>query len=757
MRQSSGQPQTLEDAAKDACDRMGLTWRAGIPSDGSWHALDIHGDARGKDDGRIKLFADCQGGLIANWKLDACEAFFIYSPGEISPEESARRALIRRQAEDEEIRVRKKAQYVAGKLWERSTVEGAAAHTYTIKKAIKPIGARLLRDAKRGDAVEPALIIPVLSLETGELLTVQRIFADSQKRFLKGCSPSGGQFVLNPRPSGLVLVGEGYATMATAAEATGYQAVCAFSRSGLRAVAAYWQRQGREVIILAELDTDGLETAMKAAQGLGTFLAVPDFTDLDKTADDTDFNDLAARSSLGRVRRQIKAAMEGSGPPLGGGGGREERVSKQSEKPTGMPTHETSIHMPQKHLNGKAEHDRRPNGKASLDAEKICHLYQAVDESDLTDEHGPQLIKKILPRDDLTILAGQWGAGKTFMAINLAVCLSSGKPFFGHLVRERVGVLYVAGEGQGTIGARRRAAKLHLSIDAPLPIKIIKNLPRIKNREQAMITARNLRAIAEEMGLRFGIQMGAVILDTVSTIFQIENENDNAEMTKFGLMMRDMGREMDMAPIALHHLGKDTDRGLRGASSFEGVANHMLTVLAPKNNATGEVEKRSINILKTRIGEAGPMSGFEFKSILIGRDEDGEDEYSCAIISTDIPEKSDNKKSPGKEPKYALKAKEAIYEAILNSGRPINIRGDGPLLKCVTIEQVRKEFMSRYLSDENGGRTRGAYKAWTSALDFINECREFGKYEHGKVAYLWIVKSEIAKSHLSPSIESGDR
>src|SRR5713101_3844306 len=62
-------------------------------------------------------------------------------------------------------------------------------------------------------------------------------------------------------------------------------------------------------------------------------------------------------------------------------------------------------------------------------------------------EPEPRLIDDLLSTSGLTLVGGQSGAGKTFLVIMMMVCLAEKKPFFGREVRERVGTLYVAGEG----------------------------------------------------------------------------------------------------------------------------------------------------------------------------------------------------------------------------------------------------------------------------------------------------------------------
>ena len=76
--------------------------------------------------------------------------------------------------------------------------------------------------------------------------------------------------------------------------------------------------------------------------------------------------------------------------------------------------------------------------------------------------------------------AAKAAQGKTFIAILIAVCAASGKPMFGHEVRERVGSVIVAAEGRGMSGARIAAAMNELGIEGDIPIAWVKTGCRIQ-------------------------------------------------------------------------------------------------------------------------------------------------------------------------------------------------------------------------------------------------------------------------------------
>jgi RecA-family ATPase len=67
-----------------------------------------------------------------------------------------------------------------------------------------------------------------------------------------------------------------------------------------------------------------------------------------------------------------------------------------------------------------------------------------------------------------------------------------------------------------------------------------------------------------------------IILDSVSTLFGLTNENDNSEWgNKVNPFLRDL-RALNVACLLLHHSGKSSKTGLRGASAMGAMAQNIF-------------------------------------------------------------------------------------------------------------------------------------------------------------------------------------
>ena len=189
-------------------------------------------------------------------------------------------------------------------------------HPYLARKGIRPHGVCAYREM---------LIVPVRNINN-MLMSLQLIRGDGSKIFLRGGMTDGGMHVLgNIDQRTIVLIGEGFSTMATCREATGLPAVISFNCGNLPRVAASIRKRYplAPIIICAdddwrtrrpngELYNPGIEAARKAAACGRALIAYPDWAGQrpDKA---TDFNDLALGEGLSAVTSAILRAGKDTG------------------------------------------------------------------------------------------------------------------------------------------------------------------------------------------------------------------------------------------------------------------------------------------------------------------------------------------------------------------------------------------------------------------------------------------------------------
>lgn len=297
---------------------------------------------------------------------------------------------------------------------------------------------------------------------------------------------------------------------------------------------------------------------------------------------------------------------------------------------------------------------------------------------------APQmLVKNVLPFTGVAIIYGQSGAGKTFIAVNLALSLTTETPFFGCKTRERVGVLILAAEGGATdLEMRVRAARLEAGYDDPLPIVAMTKVPNVRNPGEKQYLIDVAKHVDAYMQHNFGIRLGAIILDTVSAGVPMEDENSNAEIKIVVGLLRDVSETTGALMVPVHHMGKDETKGMRGGSAWEANSDVALASLTNKNGRTGERSDYQFWVTKNRFGRSGyKLASYEMKSRVLGLDED--DEVFGTLVA--VPKVA----APAEE-KQENKARNAAVYQILEKLN--NANGSGGISKDDFTPTFVREF-----------------------------------------------------------------
>lgn len=241
----------------------------------------------------------------------------------VDPAERERQKAERAAREAAELAAQAEKQREAATLAESiwSTAEPAPAdHPYLIRKHIPAGELRVYRGSLRigTAACDGALIIPARDAD-GKLWTLEFILEDGQKRYLPNGRKSGCLSMVGGAVSSTLLIGEGYATCATLAAATGHPAAVAFDAGNLMAVATALRGRFPDARIIVCADDDhttkgnpGVTKARAAADAVAGMVAVPEFG-ADRPASGTDFNDMAAHRGADAVVAAVRAAL-----PVGG-------------------------------------------------------------------------------------------------------------------------------------------------------------------------------------------------------------------------------------------------------------------------------------------------------------------------------------------------------------------------------------------------------------------------------------------------------
>jgi len=196
----------------------------------------------------------------------------------------------------------------------------AKTHAYLDRKEVKPCGDVRISPLEH---TKGWLVVPLRD-EHGVTHSCQFIADDGTKRFFYCGRLQGCYFEIPGKPTGPILICEGYATGCTLFEATGWTVVCAMNCGNLLAVARSLRSisPGRNIVICSDNDqftpeNPGLQKAQLAAKSISSSVVTPVFPVEHLEAKPTDFNDLAGLCGVSEVKIQVGRAFAYFGRPLG--------------------------------------------------------------------------------------------------------------------------------------------------------------------------------------------------------------------------------------------------------------------------------------------------------------------------------------------------------------------------------------------------------------------------------------------------------
>ena len=249
------------------------------------------------------------------------------------------------------------------------------------------------------------------------------------------------------------------------------------------------------------------------------------------------------------------------------------------------------------------------------------------------------LVDGLITDTGFTMMYGAPGTGKSFIAIDIALSVAHGQAWQGQGVKQGP-VLYIAGEGIGGFGKRWKAwERHHGKVDEP----DLYLLPTAVNFREPEDIAR-LVATIEDIDQPFSL----VIVDTVARAIAGAEENSSTDMGLFVAACDEIKALTGGALLAVHHAGKDANRGARGSTALLGAVDTSLMV--------GKSE--DIVVLRTeKMKDAEPLDDINLRMVTVSATIS---ETSVVLERTD--EKPNKKKAwrPTGSIKMALKVFENL-------------------------------------------------------------------------------------------------
>lgn len=229
----------------------------------------------------------------------------------------------------------------------------------------------------------------------------------------------------------------------------------------------------------------------------------------------------------------------------------------------------------------------------------------------------PYLVKGLFDRDQLVVLWGAPGSGKTFAALSLSAHIGAGVSWCGRKVK-RGRVIYVCAESSRKhLENRLYALTLRVPEIAEAEVLWCPINADLLHGEQDI---QDVLYAAQQLG-----DVALIVIDTLAVTFGGGNENAPEDMNQYVSNLKRIKRETSSAVVVVHHSGKDEAKGMRGHSALLGALDGELQVERPDSGGT-----RVLKAGKLREGDSfSDICTFELEVKVLGTDADGDPVTTC--------------------------------------------------------------------------------------------------------------------------------
>jgi hypothetical protein len=300
--------------------------------------------------------------------------------------------------------------------------------------------------------------------------------------------------------------------------------------------------------------------------------------------------------------------------------------------------------------------------RAELEREKYTgsrrFRFMPIDE--LYARTGPTewVVRSYLSKESLAMLFGQSGTLKSFVAIDMGLCVATGTNWHSNPVGQGT-VFYICGEGLNGVARRLKAWELHHGINLVGAPFFVSNRPaeflNSSSGRDVVMSSRELRAQHGDPVL--------VIIDTLNRNFGPGDESNNQHMTAFiDVVDTYLRRSFLCTVLIVHHTGHTAQDRARGASSLHAALDWEYQAVKD-----GDI-LRLTNIKSKDFKTLQPLC-FKKAILTLGmEEEDGKPMTSLVLTSTADTVKKDRPLTGPNKVAY-----DALVECIKNNGgKPVS-------------------------------------------------------------------------------------
>lgn len=244
----------------------------------------------------------------------------------------------------------------------------------------------------------------------------------------------------------------------------------------------------------------------------------------------------------------------------------------------------------------------------------------------LTEPQPPEwLILGYLEAYTLAVLFGAPGSMKSFLALDMLLCIASGLPWHGAKVPKPGAVFYIAGEGFRGVVKRIQAWVVAHGVNIEdVPLFTADTPVQFLDHAEAEAVTVAVADLAEKHGAP-----RLLVVDTLARCFG-GDENSTQDMSAFVSALDRLRNRFGCAVLVIHHTGHGEKDRARGSSVLNGALDFEYSL-----KAVGDT--RTLTCTKAKDHEKPPALCFEPEPIATGwtDKETGQAIVSCVLRKVD--------------------------------------------------------------------------------------------------------------------------
>lgn len=300
------------------------------------------------------------------------------------------------------------------------------------------------------------------------------------------------------------------------------------------------------------------------------------------------------------------------------------------------------------------------------------------------DDAEPEfLVEDLMPLRGLATIYGPPGSAKTFLALDLGLCVAGGVPFFGKAVNQG-GVIYIAAEAGAGLRKRVITARAEKAIPESAPFAMIALAPNLGPK-----TSDAGKLIADiKAQWPYSAPICLIVIDTLARTLPGADENSSADMGGFVANAAAIAAAFNCLVLVVHHSGKDAERGMRGSSNLNGATDAEWQI-SSKDGI------RTVLLHKMKDGEDGLEWSFRLEKRQVSANSGKRARSTCVVIPETSPKPGEGK--PRRDPPSGVRKLvwEAVLDALGTYGEIMPVCKELPRGKGVKRQYVKENAVSR--------------------------------------------------------------